>query len=75
MLFSASAISCVIFNFLIFFENAKATFVVVETTSGLVRGSMGITSISRLGRPYYQFLGVQYAKPPIGDLRFEVRFF
>uniref|UniRef100_A0A1B6CIS4 Carboxylesterase type B domain-containing protein n=1 Tax=Clastoptera arizonana TaxID=38151 RepID=A0A1B6CIS4_9HEMI len=45
-------------------------FVEVATESGILRGkkklSTGLTSV-----PYYAFLGVPYAKPPIGDLRFK----
>uniref|UniRef100_A0A1B6C6B7 Carboxylic ester hydrolase n=1 Tax=Clastoptera arizonana TaxID=38151 RepID=A0A1B6C6B7_9HEMI len=45
-------------------------FVEVTTENGILRGkklqSTGLTSV-----PYYAFLGVPYAKPPIGDLRFK----
>ncbi|XP_047107794.1 esterase E4-like [Schistocerca piceifrons] len=41
---------------------------VVETRLGKLRGSV-ITS--RKGRPIYSFRGVRFAKPPIGNLRFQ----
>ena len=43
--------------------------VVVETMQGKLRG---FTSLSRDGRPFYEFLSVPFALPPVGDLRFEV---
>ena len=44
--------------------------VVVDTMQGKLRG---FTSWSRDGRPFYEFLSVPFALPPVGDLRFEVR--
>lgn len=41
----------------------------VGTKYGALRG---IKSVSRGGREYFEFLGVPYAKPPTGQLRFEV---
>lgn len=43
--------------------------VVVDTVNGKVRGSIDL-SIS--GDEYFSFKGIPYAKPPVGELRFEV---
>lgn len=42
---------------------------VVETRAGKVRGS---TVQSILGKVYYAFKGIPYARPPVGELRFQV---
>ncbi len=39
-------------------------------TLGQVRGSQ---MTSQVGRSFYAFRGIPYAKPPVGDLRFSVR--
>lgn len=44
---------------------------IVQTTLGLVQGNL---QVSRDGATYFEFLGIPFAAPPIGDLRFEVRF-
>jgi hypothetical protein len=43
---------------------------IVNISTGSVQS---IVSKSREGRKYYEFLGIPYAKPPVGELRFEVR--
>lgn len=43
--------------------------VIVKTKSGLVKG---FKIASHYNYQYYNFLGIPYAKPPTGDLRFKV---
>ena len=43
--------------------------VVVKTKSGLVKG---FKIASHFNYRYFDFLGIPYAKPPVGDLRFKV---
>ncbi len=43
--------------------------VYAETKYGRLKG---FTSVSREGREFYEFLGVPYASPPVGNLRFQV---
>lgn len=42
----------------------------VRVDQGLLKGK---TMVSRIGRKYYGFFKVPYAKPPLGELRFKVR--
>jgi len=42
----------------------------LELKAGKLRGKI---STSRDGREFYEFLGVPYAQPPLGKLRFAVR--
>lgn len=42
---------------------------IVETEFGKVRG---VAKVSEYGADYVAFLGIRYARPPIGDLRFKV---
>jgi hypothetical protein len=44
-------------------------YVEVDTNYGRLRGTK---TVARDGRPYIEFLGIPYAEPPVGDLRFEV---
>lgn len=44
-------------------------FVIVNTEYGKVRGKK---TISALNTEYINFLGIPYAKKPIGELRFKV---
>lgn len=47
----------------------KLSSPVIDTKSGKVQGAI---SVSRGGRRFFEYLGIPYAKPPVGDLRFEV---
>lgn len=44
---------------------------VVQTEYGKVRGYL---QTSLVDIPYIRFLGIPYATPPVGNLRFKVRF-
>lgn len=44
-------------------------FVIIATEYGKVRG---IKKVSALNNAYCAFLGVRYATPPVGELRFKV---
>lgn len=45
-------------------------FCIADTEYGQVRGAK---VISEVGIPYWRFLGIPYAKPPVGELRFQVK--
>lgn len=45
---------------------------VVKIRDGLVKGTIGINIDDE---KFYSFLGIPYAKPPIGPLRFKVSTF
>lgn len=45
-------------------------FIVADTEYGKVGG---IQKVSALNTAYTAFLGIRYATPPVGDLRFKVR--
>jgi len=47
-----------------------ANFVIAETEYGEVQG---VKTDSVLNEPYIKFLGIPYAKAPLGELRFKVR--
>lgn len=43
--------------------------VVIPTQHGPVEGTV---KTSDLGRNYFHFMGIPYAKPPLGELKFRV---
>lgn len=45
---------------------------IANTTYGEIRGAK---NTARNGRVYFEFLGIPYASPPVGHLRFEVNSF
>jgi len=46
--------------------------VLVDTNYGQLRGSK---STARNGKIFFEFLGIPYASPPVGELRFEVKIY
>jgi cholinesterase len=50
-------------------EGAMSDVVIAETEYGKVKG---VRKISALNCTYNAFLGIRYATPPIGELRFKV---
>lgn len=60
-----SSFLCFIILLIISFGNA----VLIKTPQGNITGT---TRKSLSGREIHAFLGIPYAKPPVGDLRFKV---
>lgn len=52
-----------------FYRYFQREEIIVRLTSGQVRG---FKIASSFDYEYYNFLGIPYAKPPIGELRFKV---
>lgn len=50
-------------------QRKMSVFDIVDTDLGKIRG---VKKVSALATPYSAFLGVPYAKAPIGELRFKV---
>lgn len=63
------AIIFTVFGFLFLFLDGDA--VVINTKQGSLRG---LVFQSRNGAEYHAFMGIPFAKPPIGELRLEVNF-
>lgn len=41
----------------------------VQTQQGLIRG---VKDVSVKGKEFYSYLGIPFAEPPVGELRFKV---
>lgn len=50
------------------FLNSRGSDPVVQVKNGLIRGRV---SVSRGGREVVEFIGIPFAKPPVGELRFK----
>ncbi|XP_069678276.1 juvenile hormone esterase-like [Periplaneta americana] len=61
--------STVIFLILFGLSSSSDSDLIVETLYGPVRGT--ILTSARSNRPFFGFMGIPYAKPPVGDLRFK----
>ncbi|CAG7835739.1 unnamed protein product [Allacma fusca] len=59
------SITTVLFS--IYLHSSSREGKVVETKSGIVKG---VISWSRGGREFHEWLGIPYAQPPVGNLRF-----
>ena len=59
-------INLIVFNLVFVVTNCIETNVDVKTTSGVVRGQ----TIQVLNTTINEFLGIPYAEPPVGKLRF-----
>lgn len=51
------------------FLNSALCGTEVEISTGFLKGQI---FKSRDGRPYYSFTSIPYAKPPVGEFRFQV---
>lgn len=65
--FSRVNIRCAVVIWLTVFHIALGDLE-VNTTDGVLKGQV---LRSRDGRPYYSYTGIPYAKPPVGNLRFQ----
>jgi hypothetical protein len=62
-------IAAVTYYYFTFRPTIKPNGPIVTTNYGKVQG---VISASRDGRKYFEYLGIPYAKAPLGELRFEV---
>jgi hypothetical protein len=63
-------ISVGIFAFVAFYIFTPSSSPIVQTVSGKVQGTVGK---SRIGKEFYEYVGIPYGTPPLGELRFEVK--
>ncbi|XP_069678271.1 juvenile hormone esterase-like isoform X1 [Periplaneta americana] len=61
--------SAAIFPLFFSLSSSSEADLIVLTSHGPVRGTILISS--RSNRPFFAFMGIPYAKPPVGDLRFK----
>ncbi|CAG9768025.1 unnamed protein product [Ceutorhynchus assimilis] len=54
---------------LLYTRNSTDNNLLVSLPNGQVRGAIYVT---KTGKTYYGFRGIPYAKPPVGDLRYEL---
>lgn len=52
-----------------YYKNKKVLSPILEISSGKLQGAV---TLSRHGRQIYEYLGIPFAKPPVGNLRFEL---
>lgn len=62
-----------ILTLILVFTSSVFSSLIVNTNGGKIRGFESNSILD--GKKYYSFLGIPYAKPPLGDLRFQVIFF
>lgn len=58
---------CLLILFLVWTSNSQPQPGVIQTSCGRIKGS----PLNVNGRRVYQYLGIPYAEPPVGDLRFK----
>ena len=62
-------IICVVVAALAYYYSGPKEGITVATKGGEVKG---ILSLSRDGREFYEWRGIPFGQPPLGDLRFAV---
>ena len=67
--FSRSSVSSFLFSQIKSKENVKMTYFIVPTTDGNIKGRQTKT---KSNFSYYAFYKIPFAKPPVGDLRFNI---
>lgn len=67
--------SLIFYSFVVLYHSEASKIVkndpIVDTVTGKVRGSVIRSDLT--GEDYLAFKGITYAKPPVGNLRFEVK--